>query len=651
MLAGALIAGGVAHAQEAASTEGARSFDTRCAVCHGGDGNGSQRAPSLLAFVASHPDEEIAALIRSGVRAMPPHTLAAPEMTALLAYLHTLAPIAGAEAHPKRAVRLTSGAELEGSVLNESNFSLELAGDDGKIHRLERDGDSYREAPLAPTVDWPSYDGGFSGNRHSAMNQVNTSNVQRLALRWMFPVSGAQRLEATSVVVDGIMYVTAVNSVFALDAANGRQLWAYRRPQTPGILGEAAGGANRGVGVGADRVLMMTDNAHLLALDKTSGKLLWDVAMTDWPKSQYSASGAPLVIGNLVVTGVAGGEEGARGFLAAYDLKSGARQWQFWTIPAPGEKLAATWRGNALPHGCGTTWLTGSYDPALDLVYWAVGNPCPDYDGSERGGSNLYTDSVLALKPATGRLQWYFQFTPHDTHDWDAEEPLVLADATYRGRPRKLLLQANRNGFFFVLDRTNGEFLSATPYVSKVTWTTGFNQRGEPLLRPESEPTPEGNLVCPGSGTNWMSAAYDPSLQLFIFASLDRCATAKVTPGPFEMGKRFFNGTLSFADGSQSVRALDLQTGKTVWNFVQSGGGLPLGGTLSTDGGLVFFAQANGDFTALAARSGEPLWHFSANDRFRASPMTYMVGGRQYVCIAGAAGFFSFALPDDENQR
>jgi len=352
------------------------------------------------------------------------------------------------------------------------------------------------------------------------------------------------------------------------------------------------------------------------------------------------------VIGNHVLAGVAGGEEGARGFLAAYDIKSGAREWQFWTIPTPGEKLAETWVGSALPHGCGATWMSGSYDPQLDLVYWAVGNPCPDFDGSERAGSNLYTDSVLALKPSSGELQWYYQFTPHDTHDWDAEEPFVLADVRWDGVPRKLILQANRNGFFFVLDRTNGKFISATPYVSKQTWASGYTPQGEPILLPDSDPTPAGKLTCPLSGTNWMSASFDPALQLFFFASIDRCAITKLDPGPFEMGKRYFNGTLSFTPGTQSVRALDIHTGKTVWNFVQEGEGLPLSGTLSTRGRLVFFGQASGDFTALDAKSGTPLWHFSANERFRASPMTYMVGANQYICIAGSAGYFAFALPD-----
>jgi alcohol dehydrogenase (cytochrome c) len=636
-----------ALAQQTPSEDGRRSFETRCAVCHGGDGHGSERAPSLLDFVAHNTDGDIAALIRSGRRAMPAHDIAAPEMTQLVAYLHTLEPPAGTPLPEpqRRAVVLDSGATVQGRLLDETNFNLAIAGDDGKIHLLEREGEAYREPALLPKADWPRYDGSFTSNRHTELEQINTANVAQLSLRWMFAIPGAPRLEATPVVVDGIMYVTAVNAVFALDARNGRQLWAYQRPRTPGLLGEAAGGANRGVGIGGGRVVMMTDNAHLIALDAASGRLEWDVALTDWPASQYSASGAPLVIGEHVVTGVAGGEEGARGFVASYRLDTGAREWQFWTIPKPGEKLSETWVGDALEHGCGATWMSGSYDPNLDLVYWAVGNPCPDFNGAGRKGRNLYTDSVLALKPASGELKWYFQFTPHDTHDYDAAEPLLLIDGSYGGHSRNLLVQANRNGFFFVLDRTNGQFLSATTFVNPVTWASGFTKAGAPTLRSDSEPTPDGNPGCPAAATNWMSASYDPKLQLFYVSAMDRCSITKLRPAPFEMGKRYFNGTGSAgADGKRAVRALDLQSGRTVWDYVQVGTGRSSSGTLST-GGLVFFGEDSGIFTALDAKTGKPLWHFFANNPFRASPMTYLVGGQQFVCIASAGGYYAFALP------
>ncbi len=625
---------------------GAKSFETRCTVCHGGDGNGSERAPSILAFVASHADSEIAGLVRAGVRAMPPHDLADSEMQDLLAYAHTLQPIRGARTVRRATVKLQNGQTLEGQVLNQTNFDLQLRTADGKVHLLSAGaGGVYDESPVLPKMDWPRYDGSFTGNRNSTLDQINASNVQRLTVKWMFPVADAPRLEATPVVVDGVMYVTAVNAVYALDATAGRQLWVYKRAASPGLLGEAAGGANRGVVVEGERVFLLTDNAHLLALNKNSGALLWDTAMTDWPKSQYSATGAPLVVGDMVIAGVAGGEEGARGFVAAYQASTGEEAWRFWTVPKPGEKLSETWVGNALEHGCGATWLSGSYDPALDLLYWSVGNPCPDYNGDERKGDNLYSDSVLALKPKTGELKWYYQFTPHDTHDWDATEPLLLVDETFAGGPRKLLVQANRNGFFFVLDRTNGEFLLGKPF-TKSTWASGYTQDGKPILLPHSDPTAQGTLACPDSGTNWMSASYNPLMKLFYFAASDTCGVTRAIAAPFEMGKRFFNGTNSgVPGGSRSIRAIDIQTGKTVWDYVQTPGGRSASGTLSTNGGLVFAGEDSGVFTALDGKTGKALWHFPANQTFRASPMTYMVGGKQFVSIATPAGFLTFGLP------
>jgi alcohol dehydrogenase (cytochrome c) len=646
---GCCMGGGGAAAQEA--NNGASSFAVRCAVCHGGDGGGTERAPSLKSFVAGHADTEIAALVRHGVRAMPAHDIGDPEMMPLLAFLHSLAPATAAEPpKPHRAITLEGGTMLEGEVVDETNFTLALAGGDGRVHLLTRDGAVYREPSLAPQVDWPRYDGSLTANRHSPMQQINTGNVSHLAMAWMFPATGAPRLETTPVVVDGVMYATAVNTVYALDAASGRLLWRFKRAQTPGLLGEAAGGANRGVGVASDRVLFMTDNAHLLALAKRDGKLLWEIEMTDWPNSQYSASGAPLVVGDHVISGVAGGEEGARGFVASYEVATGRREWQFWTIPKPGEKLSETWVGSALEHGCGATWMSGSYDPDLNTLYWAVGNPCPDFNGAQRKGDNLYTDSVLALDPASGKLKWYFQFTPHDTHDYDADEPLMLVDEVFAGKPRKLLVQASRNGFFFVLDRVDGKMLLATPFVGHITWASGFTKEGKAIRLPDSDPTPAGNLACPAAATNWMSAAYDPELKLMYFSAADRCAITKLMPSPFEMGQRYFNGTGTMVDGgTRSVRALDIQTGKTAWDYVQVGGTRGSSGTLSTGGGstgggLVFFGEDSGMFTALDGKTGKPVWHFSSNDAFRASPMTYMVGGRQFVAIASASGILSFAL-------
>jgi alcohol dehydrogenase (cytochrome c) len=391
---------------------------------------------------------------------------------------------------------------------------------------------------------------------------------------------------------------------------------------------------------------MVTDHARLLALNRWTGTKVWDIEMGDF-KNNYSSTVAPLIVGDLVIAGVAGGEEGARGFLDAYKASTGERVWRFWTIPKRGEKLAETWVGSALEHGCGATWMTGSYDGVLDTLYWGVGNPCPDYNGDDRIGDNLYTDSVIALNPKTGELKWHFQFTPHDTHDWDAEEPILLIDETWQGRPRKLLAQANRNGFFFVLDRESGELLLATPFV-KVNWATGYGKDGRPILVPNSnESSLEGTMICPRAGANWPSASYSPVLKMFYVTASDACAILKKIPGPFEEGKRFFGGTATGVPGGRgSIRALDIKTGNKVWEYAPAGTGGGSSGTLSTAGGVVFIGESSGLFTALDGKNGKPLWSFPANQGWRASPMTYMVGGKQFVAIAGPAGFFAFGLAE-----
>jgi alcohol dehydrogenase (cytochrome c) len=306
---------------------------------------------------------------------------------------------------------------------------------------------------------WPTYDGSLSGNRFSPLDQINTSNVQKLAPKWMFTIQDTPRaLEGTPVVVDGVMYVTSVNEAIALDARTGREIWHFSRPRTQGLAGDAASGINRGVAVLGDRVFMVTDNAHVIALDRAAGKLLWDVEMAD-SRQNYGATGAPLVVNDLVIAGVSGGDEGIRGFVDAYRASTGERAWRFWTVPARGEPGSETWIGRAIEHGCAATWLTGTYDPEARLLYWPTGNPCPDYNGDERKGDNLYSASVVALDPDTGKLRWHYQFTPHDLHDWDANETPVLVDVQFRGQPRKLLLQGNRNGFFYVLDRLTGKVL------------------------------------------------------------------------------------------------------------------------------------------------------------------------------------------------
>ncbi|MDP9172231.1 MAG: PQQ-binding-like beta-propeller repeat protein, partial [Acidobacteriota bacterium] len=375
----------------------------------------------------------------------------------------------------------------------------------------------------------------------------------------------------------------------------------------------------------------------------TTGRKLWDVTMAD-TKEGYSASAAPLVVGELVLSGIAGGDEGARGFVDAYKASTGERAWRFYSIPARGEKGAETWVGKALERGCGATWLTGSYDPNLETVYWAVGNPCPDYNGDERKGDNLYTSSVLALEPKTGKLKWHFQFTPHDTHDWDSVQPFLLVDEQWEGRPRKLLLHADRNGFFFVLDRSDGKLLLASP-IATVNWATGYGKDGRPMLTEHFDSTLAGALVCPsgGGGANWPATSYNPISRLFYVRVTDGCAIYKKDPAPIDLGQRFFGGTAASQPGNASfIRAVDIQTGRKVWDYPLSAGGGS--GTLSTAGGLVFFGESGGTMVAVDAGTGKPVWHFETGQAWRASPMTYMVGGRQYLVLAGAGGIFCFAL-------
>jgi len=637
-----------------------RTFATHCAICHGADANGTDRAPAILPFVTAHSDGEIAALVHTGRvdRGMPKFDFTDAEMQTLTAHLRGLASGAVSttatgrggrgggvfQPHPA-TLKLQDGRTLDGTLTSSTPFSATLLTADGKFHLLSRNGETYTERPLEPKRDWPSYDGSDNGNRFSSLEQINTTNVKRLAPGWIFPVPGAPRMEVTPVVIDGVMYLTGPNEAYALDATMGRQIWAFRTPRTRGLLGEAGGGANRGVAVSGDRVFMITDNAHLLALDRLTGRKLWDVTMGD-TKEGYSASAAPLAIGDLVISGVAGGEEGARGFVDAYRAGTGERAWRFWTIPARGEKGAETWIGNALEHGCGATWITGAYDAALGLIYWTTGNPCPDFNGDERKGDNLYTNSVVALDAKTGVMKWYFQFTPHDTHDWDSTGPVILADEQWEGRPRKLLLHADVNGFFFVLDRTDGKLLLALP-LGKQNWTTGYGKDGRPVVTANFETTLEGTQTCRTGAAKWASAAFDPTSKLFFTRVSDGCSTIRKDPTPPEMGQRFFGGDMGGGGGGRGqsfIQAVDVRTGAKKWEYpLVAGGGT---GTLATAGGLTFIGETGGVFTALDSRTGVPVWHFETGQPWRASPMTYMVGGRQYVVLAGEGGILSFALTE-----
>ncbi|MDR3702021.1 MAG: PQQ-binding-like beta-propeller repeat protein [Candidatus Sulfopaludibacter sp.] len=504
--------------------------------------------------------------------------------------------------------------------------------------------------------EWPTYNGSIRGNRHSALDQINRQNVKNLAAQWVYSVPFFG-LETTPLVADGVMYITGPNQVYALDPRSGTEIWRYSRPRSSGatIAADAAKGANRGVALLGDRVFYTTDDAHLLCLDRLTGALRWDVYMPEAPQ-HYGATAAPLVVGDLVVAGVAGADDGIRGFLAAYKAATGQLAWRFWTVPREGEAGWDTWKGNAVEFGGGSTWLTGSYDPDLHLLYWPTGNPFPDTDGSERAGDNLYTNCILALDPVTGKLRWHFQFTPHDLHDWDAVQPAVLVDAQFQGRMRKLLLHADRNGFYYVLDRTNGELLLARAFARRISWASGIDAKGRPIELPGNVPTPEGTATCPDirGAANWMSTAYNPATSLYYVMTIENCGTYRSTqfglhpaPPPARGGR---GGDLFNVPGAgpprRYLRAIEMQTGNIAWETEQKVPTPNYGGVLSTAGGLVFYSESGGALAAVDAQTGRALWHFETSQAPKASPMTYMVDGRQYVAIASGSNVVAFALPE-----
>jgi PQQ-dependent dehydrogenase (methanol/ethanol family) len=503
--------------------------------------------------------------------------------------------------------------------------------------------------------EWPTYNGNVNGNRHSSLDQINQQNVKKLSLQWIYsmPYSG---LETTPLVADGVMYVTGPNQVYALDPRSGQEIWKYSRPRSTSvtIASDAAKGANRGVALLGGRVFYTTDDAHLICLDRLTGALRWDVFMPE-AAQHYGATAAPLVVGDLVVAGVAGADDGIRGFLAAYKATTGQLAWRFWTVPRQGEPGWDTWRGSAVEFGGGSTWLTGSYDPDLHLLYWPTGNPFPDTDGSDRIGDNLYTNCIVALDPETGKLRWHFQFTPHDLHDWDAVQPAVLVDAQFQGRPRKLLLHADRNGFYYVLDRTNGELLLAKAFARKISWASGIDARGRPIELPGNVPTPEGTSTCPDirGAANWMSTAYNPATGLYYVMTIENCGTYRsnqfgLNPAPAAGSGR--GGTLFSVPGGEPprryLRAIGMSTGNIAWEIEQKVPTPNYGGVLSTAGGVVFYSESSGGFAAVDAKTGRTLWHFETSQPPKASPMTYTVGGRQYVAIGSGSNVLAFALPE-----
>jgi len=496
--------------------------------------------------------------------------------------------------------------------------------------------------------NWASYNGDYSGQRYSSLSGINTSNVSHLRAAWIFHAENTSRLEVTPVVYNGVMYVTASNTVSALDARTGRELWKHARAVSSGLIDDAAAHKNRGVGLWKNRVYMETDNAHLLCMDARSGRVLWDVTYADSTKG-YGATGAPLVVKDQVIVGTSGGDSGVRGFLASYDAETGALRWKFWTIPGPGEFNSASWPGDAYLHGGGTTWMPGTYDTESNTLYWTTSNPAPDFAGETRPGDDLYTDCVLALDADTGKLKWHFQFTPHDLYDYDANEAPVLIDADVQGERRKLLVQANRNGFLYILDRTNGELLKVTQFLKEVTWAKGINDAGRPILS-GLIPTAEGTRICPGieGATNWHSPSYSPETRMFYFLALENCNMFFSKPSEYKEGATYYStGTKKIQTEQQQkiLLAYSIPAGTLTWRYPQAGKGTSWGGTLATAGGIVFFGDDTNSFAAVDARTGRLLWDFNTGQTIRASPMSYEVDGVQYIAIAAGSDVLSFSLP------
>jgi len=495
--------------------------------------------------------------------------------------------------------------------------------------------------------NWNSYNGDLSGRRFSSLTRITPENAGRLQAQWVFHPRSVSPLEVTPVVINGIMFATSANDAYALDAKTGKVLWRHSRAVTQGLVDDAAQHHNRGVAVLGSRVYMETDNAHLLCLDARSGGLIWDVPYAVGNRN-YGATSAPLIVKDKVVVGSAGGDDGVRGFLAAFDAQTGQEKWRFWTIPGPGEKGSESWPGETYMHGGGTTWIPGTYDPELNTLFWGTGNPAPDYDGSGRPGDDLYTNCLLALDPDTGKLKWHFQFTPHDLYDYDAVQTPVIVDAEFRGKPRKLIVTANRNGFLYVLDRINGKFLFARQFAMKLNWAKGIDDAGRPITA-GLIPDLNGVEVCPANGgaTNWYSPSFNPVTHFFYFRSYEDCAVFR------SEAKRFEEGNTYYATGIQTtgtpgkgyINAFNLETLDFAWRSPQIGANKGWGGIMSTASGLIAYGDDADNFVVADGRTGEPLWHFHVGQLVHASPMSYGIDGKQYLAVAAGSDLFSFALP------
>ena len=688
-LAGATAPAAAATPTSGDAAAGAGVFTRACATCHEIDGIGGFVGPDLstaarygadaLRRKILDPDQAIQAPAAAG----PPRPATRPQTI---------------------VARLKDSRTIRGVRRAEDTFTLHIVGIDNQLHLLDKSaiadlrventsvmphdfGARFTPADLTNLVaylasrrerdathapvraggvtterlakaaddaqNWLTYWGNYQATHYSGLTQITPANAGTLRAAWTFAMPGDAILQTTPLVVDGVMYATQPGAVVAIDARTGRLIWRstrQRKVRNPYEINPF----NRGAAIAGDRLFVGTLDAALVALDARTGNVLWETQVAD-SMLGYSLTSAPLVVKDKVLVGITGGEFGARGFLDAYDIATGKRLWRWYSVPAPGEFGNDTWKGDSWIRGGSPMWLTGSYDPELNTVYWAVGNPGPQIDRSARGeGDNLFSDSVVAIDPDTGTRKWHYQFTPNDGHDWDSAQAMVLVDRVWHGQRRKLLLHADRNGMFYVLDRTDGKFLAGTPFIYQ-NWNTGFDSSGRPRVVPGSNSSAEGSFfVYPtlGGGTNFQAPSYSPLTGLFYLAYSENGQRYVSQPAAFEQGRQYIGrgqaGPASARPGepaaSSGIKAIDPETGETKWDFKTSQGSLQ-NGVLATAGQVLFASIRDGNLAALDARTGAPLWHFQTGTTPAASPISYAVGGKQYVAIAAGNTIYAFALP------
>ena len=647
-------------------------YDQTCQSCHGPAGQGD-RGPALNTsrFVHGSADADLFRAIRDGFSGtqMPAFKRLTDEQTRqIVSYIRSLGASPTA-ARPQVRVSVTTGdgRALSGVRLNEDTFSVLFADASGAAYMFDKltrearriggsgvSSDRLVHADAEPQ-NWLMYWGSYASTHYSALKQIDAATVTRLGAAWTFAMPGESVLETTPIVADGVMYTTQPGAVAALDAQTGRPLWRYTRTQKVKNPYEI-NPYNRGAAIAGNRLFVGTLDAALVAIDAGTGRQLWETQVADTLLG-YSLTSAPLVVKDKVLVGITGGEFGARGFLDAYDAATGRRLWRWYAVPGPGEFGNDTWKGDSWQRGGSPMWLTGSYDPELNLVYWTVGNPGPQIDRSSRGDlDNLFSDSVVAIDPDTGQRKWHYQFTPNDGHDWDSCQAVVLVDREWHGQRRKLLLHADRNGMFYVLDRATGAFLSGMPFIYQ-NWNTGFDGRGRPLVVPGSNSSPDGSFyVYPAQGgaTNFQAPSYSPLTGWMYLAYQERGQRWVSSPVEYEAGRQYIGRVAPGAGAaaapkpgepapSAGIKALDPETGRTMWDFKIFQGSLT-DGVLATAGGVVFAAMKDGNLIALDAQSGAHLWHFQTGADMNASPISYAVDGRQFIAIASGNVVYAFAL-------